>query len=37
MSVSKIFAFERLFDRGISVLLLTLGAVLAGATAIVGA
>jgi hypothetical protein len=36
MSASKFLAFGRLFDRSISVFLVAMGAVLAGATAISG-
>jgi hypothetical protein len=36
MSLAKIFAFETLFDRSIAIILVSLGGVLAGATALVG-
>ncbi len=36
MSLSKISAFERLFDRSASLLLVALGVILAGATAVSG-
>lgn len=35
--MSKFFAYEHLFDRTVSFFLVSLGVVLAGATAIVGA
>jgi hypothetical protein len=37
MSVSKLVAFERFFDRSAAVFLLVLGAALTGAVAFVGA
>lgn len=37
MTISKLVAFERFFDRSAVVFLLTLGATLAGATALIGA
>ena len=37
MSLAKFFAFERMFDRSASIILLTLGVVMAGATTLVGA
>lgn len=37
MSLSKIFVFERLFDRAVAFILLGLGVVMAGATSVVGA
>jgi hypothetical protein len=37
MSFSKFSAFERLFDRSAAFILLALGAVMAGATSLVGA
>ena len=37
MSQAKISAFERIFDRAVSLLIISLGAVLAGATAFAGA
>ena len=36
MSLDKLSAFERLFDRSAAFILLALGAVMAGATTIVG-
>jgi hypothetical protein len=36
MSVTKFLVFERLFDRSVSVLLIAMGAFLAGATAVSG-
>jgi hypothetical protein len=36
MTISKISAFERFFDRSVSVYLVGLGLVLAGATVFVG-
>jgi hypothetical protein len=35
--MSKFFAFEHLFDRSVSFFLVSLGVVLAGATALTGA
>jgi hypothetical protein len=35
--MSKFFAFERMFDRSVSFFLVSLGVVLAGATALTGA
>jgi hypothetical protein len=37
MSLAKFFAFERMFDRSATFILLALGAVMAGATSLVGA
>ena len=37
MSLSKFFAFERIFDRSAAFILLALGAMMAGATSVVGA
>lgn len=36
MSLANLFAFERFIDRTVAVLLVGLGMVLAGATAVVG-
>lgn len=36
MSISKFTAFEHLFDRSVSFFLVSLGVVLAGATAVAG-
>ena len=36
MSQAKISAFERLFDRAIALVIITIGAVVAGGVAIVG-
>ena len=37
MSFVKFAAFERLFDRSVSVFIVAMGLVVAGATAVVGA
>lgn len=37
MSINKLFAFERLFDRSVSLVLVAMGVILAGATAVTGA
>jgi hypothetical protein len=37
MSQAKFSAFERLFDRSVSLIIIVLGAVVAGATAFAGA
>jgi len=37
MSLAKFSAFERLFDRSVSVFLVALGVMLAGAVAVTGA
>ena len=37
MSPTKFFAFERMFDRSATFILLALGALMAGATTVVGA
>ncbi len=37
MNYRNLFAFERLFDRAIAVVLISLGALVAGATALAGA
>jgi hypothetical protein len=37
MSVSRLVAFERFFDRSVAVYMLALGAALTGAVAFVGA
>ena len=37
MSLAKFFAFETLFDRSATFILLALGAVMAGAVTVVGA
>lgn len=36
MSLAKFFAFERIFDRSATLILLALGTVMAGATTLVG-
>lgn len=36
MSQAKLSAFERLFDRAISLVIISLGAIVAGATAFAG-